>query len=103
MSTNMQELLHFTNTAAAQSDRWLFVALLVVTFATAALVVRWVARRLTLLLDNQTQLIERLVAVVTTNTDALREVRGVMQNCQTRQAMIMPFREPETLGHTVGR
>lgn len=53
--TNMNELIQMTNQAAAQSDRWLFIASLVVGGVFAAGVMRYFVRQHERLIDDHKQ------------------------------------------------
>jgi hypothetical protein len=94
----MSEVERIVDHAAAQNDRWLFLALLVLTIIGTVFFWRWltgdrekVANRLTEITDRHIASQEKLSEVVANNTSALREVQGVMRDvkdsityCKTR-------------------
>ena len=77
----MKDLQELTDHAAQQSDRWLFLAMLVVFLGAALLLWRWmvsdrekVSRRLTEMTDRHIAVTERLADVVANNTAVLHQV-----------------------------
>lgn len=64
--------------AARQSDRWLFLATLLVCGIGAGVTIRW-------LVTTFAALTRDLSAVIQANTDALKEVRAVVSNCPQRR------------------
>jgi hypothetical protein len=73
------DVLGITEHAARQSDRWMFVACLVIMLAGILMLWRWftndradVARRLTEITDRHIEAGQHLSQVVTNNTEALR-------------------------------
>ena len=71
-STNMNELVQMTNQAAAQSDRWLFIASLVVFGVFAAAVMRYFVRQHECLMEDQ--------------KEARKEYQSVLRGIVTEQA-----------------
>lgn len=80
--------------AAEQSDRWLFIALLLIVGSVIVFLWRWIvsdraatSRRLESMTDRHIAAQDRLVEVVTNNTTALHEVREILVSCRGWQAM----------------
>jgi len=87
----MNDAINAIDHAADKSDRWLFIAAIVLLVFFAVLVWRWMANdrekiadRLTAITDRHIQSQEKLVEVVTNNTHALREVKDVMGFCKMK-------------------
>lgn len=77
--TNMSDIINAADHAAMQSDRWLFVATLLILIVGAVFLWRWmtedrkaVAERLTSITDRHITQSEKLAEVVTNNTAALQ-------------------------------
>jgi hypothetical protein len=77
--------------AAMQSDRWLFLASLIVGLLGAVAIARWIVadrnRVVTSLENNQIQLVkivEKVTDVVSTNTSALNRVSEEIRFCAGR-------------------
>lgn len=78
--------------ASIQSDRWLFLAMLVILLGAGLVFWRWivadrekVAVRLTDITDRHIDSVEKLDDVVANNTAALREVKDAVSFCRNRQ------------------
>lgn len=89
--TNALPMIELANHAAAQSDRWLFVALLIVTLGAVALAARYMIRDRDRLIDTLGQHSERglamakeVSAVVATNTATLERVADEIRFCAGR-------------------
>ncbi len=87
--TNMDFILKAADHAAQATDRWMFVFILIVFLAALTAMWRWfvadrreLAQRLTAVTDRHITQGEELAKVVTNNTAALNEVRGVITKCQ---------------------
>ena len=90
-AANMDTLARLADHAAVQSDRWLFVCLLIVVLAAIWLVARYVMRDRDRLVDtlnvNQNELVklvEQVSGVVATNTAALTRVSDEIRFCSGR-------------------
>jgi peptidoglycan/LPS O-acetylase OafA/YrhL len=89
----MNEIANIADHAAQQSDRWLFIATLLLLMGFAILIWRWViadreklSKRLTEMTDKHITATEQMAVVVANNTTALHEVKEVMAACRYRQA-----------------
>jgi hypothetical protein len=102
--TNMNDLVQLTNTAAGQSDRWLFLFALVVLACLAAAVARYFVRQyerlqtehqqvLATLMGRQEERQTELVRVVAANTEALRAVSQELRWCKERNLAAGSSRE----------
>ena len=87
----MPDISKLADHAAEQSDRWLFIAAVIVLIAFALLVWRWIvadrdklSTRLTEVTDRHIETSQKLSEVVTNNTNALKEVRDVMTLCRNK-------------------
>jgi hypothetical protein len=88
------DVLGITEHAARQSDRWMFVACLVIMLAGILMLWRWftndradVARRLTEITDRHIEAGQHLSQVVTNNTEALRRVEAAVSGCRDLQQL----------------
>lgn len=97
----MPPVVDIANHASAQSDRWLFVALLVVVGFAAVFVWRWMvadrentSKRLEDMTNRHIASQERLSDVVANNTAALTRVNEALTNCRGWQAMTHLRPEP---------
>ena len=86
---DMNEIANLTDHAAQQSDRWLFIAALVVLILFSLVIWRWIVAdrdklgsRLTEITDRHITAVEKMTEVVTNNTLALNEVKGAMHACR---------------------
>jgi hypothetical protein len=86
----MNELKHTADYVAAQSDRWMFVALLIIGLLVCIALWRWMvadreitAKRLTEVTDRHIAQSERLAEVVANNTAALHESNAVHREVKT--------------------
>ena len=95
--TNMNDLVQLTNHAATQSDRWLFIASLVVLGVFGALVMRYFVRQherliddhkqardtyqesLRLMVAEQSAANQKLIACLDSNTRVLEECRDELR------------------------
>lgn len=73
--------------AAAASDRWLFLAALVVIGLGGVWLVKW-------LVTSYTATVARLSEVVERNSEALREVKSAVQFCRAQRLANGSDREP---------
>jgi hypothetical protein len=87
MTNQMQDITDLINTAAAQNDRWMFVALLVLAIAGSIFFWRWLTNdreklstRLTEITDRHIESQAKLSEVVANNTAALHEVQATMRD-----------------------
>lgn len=87
--------------AAAQSDRWLFIALLLVLGSVVAFIWRFMVaersamtKRLEDITDRHIASQEKLSAVVSNNTSALNEVKLALSNCLGWRAGQLPDEKP---------
>jgi len=83
----MNDIERIVDHAAAQNDRWLFLALLVLTIIGTVFFWRWLtgdreklANRLTEITDRHIASQEKLAEVVANNTSAMRENLTVMRD-----------------------
>jgi heme/copper-type cytochrome/quinol oxidase subunit 2 len=87
----MNEIASAADHASQQSDRWMFIVMLIIVMVIGVVVWRWIvadreklSNRLTEVTDKHIQSTEKLAEVVTNNTNALREVKDVMHMCRTK-------------------
>jgi hypothetical protein len=87
--TNMNDLQTIVDHAAVQNDRWLFLALLVLTIIGTVFFWRWLtgdreklANRLTEITDRHIASQEKVVEVVANNTLAMRDNNVTMRETQ---------------------
>ena len=94
----MTDVAKIADYAAQQSDRWLFIAALVVLLGFGFFVWRWIVadrdklgKRLTEITDKHIESTAQLATVVanntnalTNNTTALQEVKEVMRGCRAK-------------------
>lgn len=92
--TNAVDLLGITEHASRQSDRWLFIAALVIMLSGILMLWRWftsdraeVARRLTDITDRHIAAGEHMSQVVANNTEALRRVECAVSGCRDLQQL----------------
>lgn len=71
------DMLNTLNHAAAQSDRWLFLAMIALGMASGAVSIRW-------LVGEFRTLAEKMASVVQANTDAMKEVKETLKDCPAR-------------------
>jgi len=95
-NTNMTDIINAADKVAAQNDRWLMVACLIIIGIIAVCIWRWMvsdreklSERLTVITDRHIAFSEKLTEVVSNNTnalsnntDALNEVSAVMRGCK---------------------
>jgi hypothetical protein len=86
----MNDVQGIVDHAAAQNDRWLFLAMLVLSIIGTIFFWRWltndrekVAARLTQITDRHITAQEKVVDVVANNTLAMREVQATMRDVQS--------------------
>lgn len=86
--TNTMEVVEIATRAAQQTDRWLFIATLIVFGVFAFGVIRWLEKKnemqhaaLIRLHEDARENTRLLSTVVTENSVILREVRTTLQNC----------------------
>lgn len=79
-----ETLIPIVNQAAAASDRWMFMAMLIITGGGSWALIKW-------LIGSYTKLAERLASVIEANTDAMRQnaeavedMGHVIQGCNAR-------------------
>jgi hypothetical protein len=87
--TNMNDLQTIVDHAAVQNDRWLFLALLVLTIIGTVFFWRWLtgdreklANRLTEITDRHIASQEKVTEVVANNTMVMRETQAAMRDVQ---------------------
>lgn len=85
----MKEITDLTNHAAQQSDRWLFIAVLIVSLVAMFTLWRWIvadrdklATRLTNITDRHIEMTERVAQVVANNTQAINALLDDQQKKQ---------------------
>lgn len=85
----MNDITDTINRAAAQSDRWLFVAILVLAVLAMLMIWRWIvadrdklANRLTEITDRHIAMTEKVADVVANNTAAFNNLKEVMRDHQ---------------------
>ena len=85
----MNEIKPIADYAAQQSDRWLFIAALLVLVVFVLIIWRWIVAdrdklgaRLTVITDRHIEAVEKMGEVVANNTTALNEVKEVMAYCR---------------------
>jgi hypothetical protein len=85
------EILKVADHAAVQTDRWMLVVVLLAMLAAVVFIWRWMVndrdklgRRLTEITDRHIAMGEKMTEVVTNNTEALKEVRAVVNYCRNR-------------------
>ena len=83
-------LIPAVNHAAAQSDRWLFLACLVIMGIGGVAAVRW-------LVGEFRALTTKMASVVESNTDALNEVRSVIDRCRYASGVRQRSNEPDQI------
>lgn len=78
----MNELKELTDHASQQSDRWLFIAMLVLVIIALVIIWRWIvadrdklANRLTEITDRHIAMTEKVAEVVANNTAAFNNFR----------------------------
>ena len=102
--TNMTDLVQLTNTASAQTDRWLFIFALAVLGFLAAAVARYFVKQyerlqaehqqvLATLMGRQEERQTELVRVVAANTEALRAVSQELRWCKEQNLAAGAARE----------
>lgn len=82
----MNEIKETINYASVQSDRWLFVAILVLAVLAMLMIWRWIvadrdklANRLTEITDRHIAMTEKVADVVANNTVAFNNLKEVMR------------------------
>lgn len=70
----MDSALQTISMAAQQSDRWLFLAMLVMNLAAGVFAVKW-------LVGQWTSLSRDLAAVIQRNSDCIEEIKDTIKNC----------------------
>jgi type VI protein secretion system component VasK len=88
--TDLPGIIETANYAAAQNDRWLFIALLLIFLGAIAFMTRWFMKRMDKMQDQMTAVQDKfnsflegknaeLATVIQRNTDALNRCQEAMQ------------------------